>query len=57
MKTSKMLIIPKTCSKKQRKEILKQHRKPAMPKPRISESKAEFLEKQKRVAKQRGYTD
>ena len=57
MKTSKMLIIPKTCSKKQRREILKQHRKPPMPKSRISESKAEFLEKQKRAAKQRGYFD
>ena len=51
-------FIPKEkMSKKARAALLKEHRKPPIPPSRRSESKAEFLKKKDKIAKQRGYID
>jgi hypothetical protein len=44
-------------SKKAQKEELKRHRKPPIPAPKITPTKAEYQAKAERRAKHRGYQD
>lgn len=55
MKTKHLLSIPKSYSKKRKKELLKEYRKPPMPKPKLGDSKQDKIQKQHRKDKQKNY--